>query len=1490
MMPKRRPNFRFLLLMIVPTVVVGAGVHVLHGRQLENSSRLILRQAERAEDRGDQGEALGYLNRYIGLRPNDAEANARAGLIRADRAEGPRDHLQALLVLERALRLEPGRDDVRRRAVEVAMRPELERYTDAEAHLKVLKAKEPEDAELSLLMGRALEGNGDYREAVDAYRETLERDPSRIDAYTRLAALYRDHLNDAAAADRLMDAQGTAEGVVAKNTGSARAFLERGLYRAQHGIEGADLDIGRALELDPDDPEILLAAAEDALRRDDAQSARSHLERALERSPDDPAVYLLRARVEIADGHSEQAVAVLRRGIEALAEGGTDGRILLLWELADLQINEGRLEDAEGVIEELRAAKIRPEFLEFLGGRLLAGRGRWREAISRLEAARTKLIGQDDVTYQIDLLLGALHGRIGNTDGRLAAYRRATSADPSALPGRLGLASALADQGRLDEAIAIDRLLVDQVPGLRLEIGRLQLARVLSEPEERRDWAPVDRALDLAEAEQTDSAEVDLLRARSLLARGRIDEARDLLARTVEQHPENPSARVSLAGLIGVQGNPEAAARELDELQARLGDTVASRLARASYWASRGGDEATAALDALEEGLDRFDEEDRQRLLDGLIAARRQRGDLGGAERLLGDLIGLRPEAVGPRLLRLELISQRIGVEASGRVREGIDAILDDQPPDDVPTLLRLFDLATAVDPEARARRVLQRLRSVEGNEGASWRQAEARLLAVRAERGAEPAEKRTLLARARVLLEEAAQRRPGWTLVPLTLAAVEQLDGNPSAAIIAYEQAKELGVRDREVLLRLYRLYAAAGRTEQAGALVAEIRGLGFGDDDGQLARIAAESKLRDGEDPEGALNEARTAVPDDSEDHRDHLWLAQFLDAAGRAEEAEAEIRKAVALAPEEPAPHETLVRFLAASGRTEAARDAIERAEAELPDNRAALALARCYAAVGDLDRAEKTFEAAIADAPRDPSPLRAASAYALANGRVDRAEDYLERLGRLDAEAPEDASWARRTLPLVLAASGDPSKRREALRRLGDGDGVGAVGRSIDDLRARAQTLALQVDSASKRQAVRLLERIIDRESAGTPDDRFLLAQLFELDGQWDRARGLMRGLTASEDSNPAHLARYLGWLLAPGPDRRRDPDPEAARPLIDRLKRIAPEAIQTAEADARYLDAVGRDVEAVDALRRYAEAHPEQGELAARLAEEIGSPALAEPLYRRLVERADDPEALRLLAGNLERQGGDHLVEAERFYRRYTVEASRPEAGLALAGFHARQGRIDEALALCEAARADCAPEVVASAVLSLVFERDASTDQLERAGRIIEDELAEAPDNIMLLFQLANLRSLQGRHDEVEPLFRRAVERAPDAPGPRNNLAWFLALKDPAEPVEALEQINRAIADIGPDPNLLDTRAVVFLRLDRADEAIADLREAIAKLRRPDPLFYVHLAEAHLQGGDLPDAADALSRARELGLDEAAIPPLERPAFDRLVRRLAEQT
>src|SRR5262249_30836121 len=113
-----------------------------------------------------------------------------------------------------------------------------------------------------------------------------------------------------------------------------------------------------------------------------------------------------------------------------------------------------------------------------------------------------------------------------------------------------------------------------------------------------------------------------------------------------------------------------------------------------------------------------------------------------------------------------------------------------------------------------------------------------------------------------------------------------------------------------------------------------------------------------------------------------------------------------------------------------------------------------------------------------------------------------------------------------------------------------------------------------------------------------------------------------------------------------------------------------------------------------------------------------------------------------------------------------------------------------------------------------------------------------------------------------------------------NNLAWLLALRN-HRGAEALPLIQRAIDIYGPRPDLLDTRALVYLAMDRADQARADLTAAIADT--PTAGRYLHLAHVCEMADDADGAAAALRKAKGLGLKRAQLHPVELAACTKLL-------
>ena len=110
----------------------------------------------------------------------------------------PKRQAEALQIYNGILTRNPGRDDVRRKQMELKIAMGRLRDEGAEADLKILlnMDENKNDGNLLFLMGRCCEDGKNDVDAVKWYRKAIEHNaPQRIEAYQRLATLLRGRLN-----------------------------------------------------------------------------------------------------------------------------------------------------------------------------------------------------------------------------------------------------------------------------------------------------------------------------------------------------------------------------------------------------------------------------------------------------------------------------------------------------------------------------------------------------------------------------------------------------------------------------------------------------------------------------------------------------------------------------------------------------------------------------------------------------------------------------------------------------------------------------------------------------------------------------------------------------------------------------------------------------------------------------------------------------------------------------------------------------------------------------------------------------------------------------------------------------------------------------------------------------------------------------------------------------------------------------------------------
>jgi len=230
-------------------------------------------------------------------------------------------------------------------------------------------------------------------------------------------------------------------------------------------------------------------------------------------------------------------------------------------------------------------------------------------------------------------------------------------------------------------------------------------------------------------------------------------------------------------------------------------------------------------------------------------------------------------------------------------------------------------------------------------------------------------------------------------------------------------------------------------------------------------------------------------------------------------------------------------------------------------------------------------------------------------------------------------------------------------------------------------------------------------------------------------------------------------------------------------------------------------------------------------------------------------------------------------------------AEHPGEEMRLAGFLARQGRLDESLDAAQKALPGASLPAVFDTLSALVAARGATPEQTARVEKLLLDALAKYDRPVPLLLTLADLRVRQERFADVEAVYREVLKRDGQNLAALNNLAELLALQD-SHNTEALKLIDDAVRLSGPIPTMLDTRATVYLRQGKPQQALADLKQVIAE--EPRANRYFHLALAYYQSGQKKAAADAMKQAESMKLSAEQLHPLERPLYERLAAELKQ--
>ena len=1444
-MQRYRLNVKLLIFLAIGSIVFVGSVHLLHGYQVRRNSGSSLARAIEAMDNEDFREASGYYRQYTALKPDDEQgligyANSTADLAESGDATFEEISL-AYSLLETTIRELPENDALRRRMVDFLMKFARSRLNDAIEHLQLLLRSSPSDSELGHLYVQCLAGTMQLEEAIN-----LSSIMVGLDRTTRE---FSDELPE-----QVPDAwEETWPGLWATGTDNSEIYaLLATLLRRQHDdAELADQVMDQLVAINPDDPKAFLRRAIYRRANDDMAGAKEDVDQALVLDADDIEVILAATSIAITEEDYDTARTQIENGVEhfpldarvyqafatlevaqkdfaaALAhvDRGLENvpdSFTLLHQMVNIQIE---LQDVEGVratIKTMEENEFPPALRDFANARLLMLDEKWLEARTELDRVRLAPAGTPN---------GATLGP--RVDVLLAqCYERLGQNDIAA--DRYERAFN-ADPTLTNARIGMERL---RNTGMRRQAAnreanplQVEVNKQLSLPEGQQDWEALDDYFDrLIEARDLEGVTVDILRAQFMSMRKQFGEARSILNKARNDYPDEPRVLIAAAQLMAQDpaGEVSRGLSLLDRAEDEFGATLGIRVVKAELLLKIGGEDLPERLAALEANVDSLTAEEQKTFWRAMGSAYQLAKMPSEAQRTFQNVV--------------------------------------ENDPADLAMQVRLFDLALANGDDEEVQKAQDGILEMVGTkDDSTWQYCEAsRLLRrVRLEIMAKKPLDVAVLAESQALVDKIREARPRWYQTYQLQALIDTFKADYDSAITNFNSALDFGPANPALASRLVHLLYIRNRPAEAWEMLQLIP-------EWRLTtlppKVVAMVSLQTDHIDE-ALVAAKEVVSDAPEDAAERLWYAQVLDAAKQGPETETAIREAIGIDPSLPGAWIALISHLAKTNQSEKAEEEMQRLQSNVAPEILPLVLARCSEALGKKQEAERYYLQTLENNPSNIATLQAVATYYLGenydgtDGRA-KANPLLDTIVANTPQTPGQINlillWARRERAKSYAATNIYGEVVKAIKLLDDN---AYNGRSMrDDILLMAGILALRTDVTSRRKAIELFEQIKQVEQVQnvtplTSQHLLALAQLYFQDKRWAECQEQILELLVRDDRDVRVLASYCSMLIERG-------EIDEANRWLQTLVRIDPNSNVTLGLRASVLAKQGNAPQAV-------------------------------ALLTALIPDMPDPTSVNeqdlLTLGNVAQmlEKLELFDESEKLYRQ--LADLEPRGQLTLAGFVGRRGRTEEAFKLLEGVAPDLLPMLVVRVATDMIRSRRHEVgDRFDAQVQLWLDRLAkDNPNSTVVLLQLASFRDVQQNYDEAAKIYRDLLLRKDLALVSRatvqNNLAYILAMNE-ENTDEAEQLVAKAIALLGPSPELLDTRAMIRLAAGNSTDAIKDLTLVVSDQEKA--AYYLHLASAQLAAGDTEAAREAYLRAEELGLAPDEIHPLERKRYDELLQAL----
>ena len=608
-------------------------------------------------------------------------------------------------------------------------------------------------------------------------------------------------------------------------------------------------------------------------------------------------------------------------------------------------------------------------------------------------------------------------------------------------------------------------------------------------------------------------------------------------------------------------------------------------------------------------------------------------------------------------------------------------------------------------------------------------------------------------------------------------------------------------------------------------------------------------------------ALETAETLAKNRPQDPLGDDLVGLAREANGESDAARSAWTKALQLKPDDPTALQNLAVLAIKEGNFGSAIENYERLLKANPKNQtAAIALAQVELRQGKSDAAAATLQKAIAGNP-------SADAAREALGRLDLGENHAQNA--IDTVAPilaahPDNSAALEVTGSAQLALGQSENASSTFQRL-----VGAAPNSAASHQLLGSAYLAKNDVTS---ALRELKTAVD---LNPKDDaaKLLEAQALSAGGQYAEALSLVATLEAAYPKQAK--VKELKGLIALAQNRADD----AAAAFTDALKLgdngLDRERLAQAEARGGHVDA------AVKTLQPWIAAHPADttAQLALvgiRLDAQQWEEAVSEARSASMQQPKSEPLAISLVRVLLAtHHDAEARAAADQLVRAFPKDAAAHDA----AGMTAlAENQPSDAVAEFKSALALADNNII----------RGHLSDALLKSGRPQEAEgtirpwVEAHPNDVASRMVLGDIYIATNRLDEARQQYEAVLDLQPNNVIAENNIAW--ALTGLHRSNEALAHAQHASTIAPKSADVLDTLGDIQRQIGKTSDAVRTLQQA-ATLQPANPAIQFHLAEA-LASNSQKEQARKILKTLVMAPAQATNASFDRNAAQKLLTQL----